>query len=43
MLVVDGLSVRVEEKEILHDASLKIRDGEVHAILVLTVLERLPY
>ena len=33
LLVIDKLAVRVEEKSILHDISLKIKKGETHVIM----------
>lgn len=32
MLVVEGLSVSVEEKEILHGVDLEVKEGEIHAL-----------
>ena len=32
MLKVEGLSVSVEEKEILHRVNLEIKEGEVHVL-----------
>jgi len=32
LLVVEGLSVSVEEKEILHGVDLEVKEGEIHAL-----------
>lgn len=39
LLQIEGLSVRVEDKEILHGIDLQIKKGETHVLMGQTELE----
>lgn len=41
LLQIEGLSVRVEDKEILHGIDLQIKKGETHVLMGQTELESL--
>lgn len=40
MLEINNINVKVEEKVILHDFNLTIKDGEIHALMGPRILAK---